>query len=160
MKRGTFLITRESPMTTKQDEKDARKEERAEVKDTLAHEKKEEQDVKEAKASEEDAEKAVQVAQAEAVAKRGMPTPTQAELDAIVRGEKVVLAPDGSPPDGHGHPVDHRLGRKVEADPEKDLERAGFKKVGKDAEPERSGGASYKTRAHVAEKRRGESEDA
>jgi hypothetical protein len=145
-------------MNTKHDkqeerEKEARKEERAEARqdarDVAAHEK---QDAKDAKASEDEVVKASQVAQAEAVAKQGRPTPSQEEMDAIRRGEKVVLAPDGSPPDGHGHPVDHRLGRKV--DPTKDLEKHGFKKVDKDAEPDR--GASYKTRQHVSEKRRGE----
>jgi hypothetical protein len=137
-------------MTTKQDkqdEKDTRREERAEVKreekEVAAHEKQEAQDVKDAEVQKEHADKAANVAAVERVAKQGRPTPTQAELDAIARGEHVVLAPDGSPPDGHGHPVDHKLGRKATPD-EEDLERAGFKKVGKDAEPER--GASYKTR--------------
>lgn len=39
----------------------------------------------------------VQAEQATVDAAKSTPTPTQAELDAIVRGEKVQLAPDGSP---------------------------------------------------------------
>jgi len=128
----------------KQDEKDARKEERAEVK------REEKETAEHDKATEETAR-----VQAEATAKQGRPTPTQAELDAIRRGEHVILAPDGSPPDGHGAPVDHRLGRK--SSEEEELERHGFKKVEKDAEPE--SGASYKTRQAHPEKQRKHEED-
>lgn len=80
---------------------------------------------------------------------QGKPTPTPAEQDAFARGERhVEHEHDGSPESGHGMPVDPRLGRK--SPEEEELERAGFKRVNKDAEPER--GASYKTRQAHPEK--------
>lgn len=45
-------------------------------------------------------------ADAPAPSTQGRPTPTQDELDRIVRGENVTLEPDGSPPDPHGNPAD------------------------------------------------------
>lgn len=82
---------------------------------------------------------------------QGRPTPTPAEQDAFARGERhVEHEHDGSPESGHGMPVDPRLGRKTPE--EEELERAGFKRVHKESEPER--GAPYKTRQHVAEKKK------
>lgn len=128
-------------MNTKHDDKkDARKEERTEPRDTAAHEDKEAA-----------ATKAAAAAQAEEAASQPKPFPSQADQDRFALGERGFdLTPDGSPPSAHGIPVDHKLGRKTPE--EEELEKAGFKKADKDAQPEH--GAPYKPRAHVAEKKK------
>lgn len=111
---------------------------------------------------------------------QGKPTPTQDELDRIRRGEKVVLAPDGSPPDAHGNPVDqlsesHKLkypgavaahavseeGKAEEALRKEGWKKASEKKSEEDDDDDKKkkssgpeGGAPYKTRESTVERPR------
>lgn len=99
---------------------------------------------------------------ADAPVPQGRPTPTQAEVDAIVRGEKVILEPDGSPVQHHhgavAVPEDNKRSEEVEVS--RTLETDGWKRV----PPEDDQKAAEENRKKKAaesksEKQRGKKED-